>query len=182
MKWTLNNQPVVEIPYKEGFSGFVYMIHFTDGTQYIGKKTARSEKSSPATKSGPKPGVIRRGKHVMRKEDGKIIVSKRDKIAARKRGITAKIEMYDYSYSEGKWQDYEGSSELRGDREILSKEILAWCQTSKALTYIEASILFSTGALFNEKFLNLNILGTFFDNVLEGEDFGENFYKVAEEK
>ena len=180
MKWLLNKQPSTEIPYSEGFAGFVYIIHFKDGTQYIGKKTARSLRSIPATKKA-KHDCERISKIIMRDEDGKVITSKDGIRKARARGVKGKIEEFDVKFVESKWQNYEGSSEFRDGREVLFKEILAWCQTTKALTYVEASILFTTGALFNPNILNANILGKFFDNVLEGENFDENFYKITEE-
>jgi len=69
-----------------------------------------------------------------------------------------------------KWKDYEGSSSIKDSYELASKEIVAWCNTKKAMSYIETDLQFRSGALFDEKCLNLNIAGTYFTGVLDGED------------
>ena len=72
--------------------------------------------------------------------------------------------------TELKWRTYEGSSSIKGGYTLASKEIVSWCNTKQAMTYIEADLQFRSGSLFDTQCLNLNILGKFFPNVLEGED------------
>jgi len=64
--------------------------------------------------------------------------------------------------------NYVGSSKETEGHEINYKEILYQCSTKKAATYIEAGILFSENAIFDDEYLNLNISGKFFDNDLDG--------------
>jgi hypothetical protein len=52
--------------------------------------------------------------------------------------------------------------------EIFKKEILYQCSTKKAATYLEAALLFHYDAIFDPKYLNSNISGTFYDNSLDG--------------
>ena len=66
------------------------------------------------------------------------------------------------------FKDYEGSSKETEGEEVASKEILFQCSTKKAATYIEAAILFGEHSIFEETYLNKNILGKFFDNDLDG--------------
>ena len=40
--WTYNGLEVHNIPYNA--TGFVYCIHFVDGTRYYGKKNAKQQK------------------------------------------------------------------------------------------------------------------------------------------
>ena len=64
--------------------------------------------------------------------------------------------------------DYEGSSKETVGEVVQYKEILYQCSAKKAATYIEAGILFNEHAIFDEEYLNLNIIGKFFDNDLKG--------------
>tara|TARA_R110000744_G_scaffold170264_2_gene288394 strand:- start:1435 stop:1854 length:420 start_codon:yes stop_codon:yes gene_type:complete len=64
--------------------------------------------------------------------------------------------------------DYTGSSKETTGEAVIRKEILYQCSTKKAATYIEAGILFNEDAIFSEDYLNLNIIGKFFDSDLKG--------------
>jgi len=64
--------------------------------------------------------------------------------------------------------DYEGSSEENKDKILVSKEILYQCSNKKTATYIETALLFENNVLFSKTYNNKNILGTFYDNSLEG--------------
>lgn len=64
--------------------------------------------------------------------------------------------------------DYEGSSKETVGEVVQFKEILYQCSTKKSATYIEAGILFNEDAIFTDEYLNLNIIGKFFDNDLNG--------------
>ena len=66
----------------------------------------------PATVSGKqRPGSERIKKLIHRDEHGKILVSRKDKRAAKERGQKAKMESYDVVTTEHNWKRYEGSSE-----------------------------------------------------------------------
>lgn len=66
------------------------------------------------------------------------------------------------------FKDYVGSSKETEGEVVVSKEILYQTATKKAATYIEAGILFNENAIFDDEYLNLNIIGKFFDNDLDG--------------
>ncbi len=63
---------------------------------------------------------------------------------------------------------YEGSSEENKDKILLGKEILYQCSNKKTASYIEMSLLVINEVLFNDKYNNKNISGTYFDNSLDG--------------
>ena len=62
---------------------------------------------------------------------------------------------------------YVGSSENTKNLTIVSREILEVCSTKRALTYTETKYLFSLKVLEDARYLNENILGKFYRNVLE---------------
>jgi len=64
--------------------------------------------------------------------------------------------------------DYEGSSKETEGETVDHKEILYQCSSRKTSTYIETAILFNENAIFEGEYLNLNILGKFFDSDLKG--------------
>jgi hypothetical protein len=64
--------------------------------------------------------------------------------------------------------EYEGSHKVEDCPEIQIKEILYQCSNSRTGTYIEAAMLFGEGVLFDDTYLNTNILGKYFDNALDG--------------
>jgi len=64
--------------------------------------------------------------------------------------------------------DYIGSSKETKEEIVVAKEILHQCSSKKTATYIEAAILFSENALIDDNYLNLNILGKFFNTDLDG--------------
>lgn len=63
--------------------------------------------------------------------------------------------------------NYIGSSKNTIGLKIASREILEICSSKRALTYMEAYYLFSLKVLEGEKYLNDNILGKFYRNVLD---------------
>lgn len=169
MKWEYKGEPITELP--EEAIGFVYVTYYTDGSYYIGKKLAKSERIFPARKSGiPRENSEQVTKHVLRNEDGQILSSKKKRKEARDRGLVAKAEIYDKLMLEGRWREYEGSSSIKEGYELARKEIVFFAKNKKTMTYVEADLMFKHDSLFDEKCLNLNILGTFFPNTLDGED------------
>lgn len=65
------------------------------------------------------------------------------------------------------WHDYEGSHNKPVDK-ILKKEILYLCTNRRTMTYLENKLLFASGALENDKFVNTSIDGKFHSNCLDG--------------
>ena len=121
-----------------GCLGFIYRIDYTDGTYYYGKKNVLSVRKVPL------------GKRALAE-----ITDKR-------------LKKYKVVTKETKWQEYEGSSKYSEGKTIVSKTIIVWAKTNKALTYLEAKLLFLEDVLFKTDCLNMNILGKFYDNVMEG--------------
>ncbi len=64
--------------------------------------------------------------------------------------------------------NYAGSSKVCEGLDIESKIILYQCSDKKTATYIEAAILFTENALFDDQYLNENISGKFYNNDLKG--------------
>lgn len=122
--------------------GFIYLITYVDGTQYIGKKNVFKFNNIKARKDG----IAREGtvKQVLR-NTGK-----------------GYRQAYDVVKSESDWRIYQGSHKECKIRKPSHKEILEFATHQKQLTYLEAKYLFKNSVLESNLFLNDNILGTFF--------------------
>ncbi len=145
----------------------VYCITYTDGSLYIGKKTIRSMSVLPVlkTKTRDDGNIITR--HILRDEEGKIIVGKAARKTARARGLKAKAELYEEVVTDKPFMGYEGSSKETEGYVIARKDIIYQCAGKKTATYLEAMLLFNENAIFDDQYLNSNILGTMFDNSLD---------------
>lgn len=149
--WFYNDQEVKtleDLERESGYElpfGFVYVILYTDGTYYIGKKQVWTYKESPALKFDK----IRKG------HAGFVNRRKKKSIVKMERHIV-----------EHKWQEYEGShTQDRAD--IHTKRILEIAKTKRHLTYLEAKYQFLYNVLEDPYSLNNNILGSFFKGNLE---------------
>jgi len=147
---------------------FVYCITYTDGTLYIGKKVCRSTSILPVLKTKVREDSNIITRHILRDEDGKIITSKLARKQARARGLKAKAELYEEVFTDKPFVKYEGSCKEVGDRVICRKDIIYQCSNKKTSTYLEAMLLFNENALFDDQYLNSNILGSLYDNSLDG--------------
>jgi len=105
----------------------VYLITYTDGKRYIGKRAVRSMRRKPPLKG---------------KKRNRIVLTNLP------------------------FQKYVGSHESE-TAEIISREILYQCSGRKTATYIEAAIMFSEDIIFDDGYINENILGRFFKRDLE---------------
>jgi len=146
----------------------VYIIMYTSENLYIGKKTVRSTSLLPKLKTKVREGARTITRHILRDEQGNIITSKADRKKARARGLKAKAELYEEVITDKPFIDYKGSHKEAEDLEIVKKEIIYQCSNKKTATYLEAMLLFSEDVLFSDIFLNENILGSFYDNSLDG--------------
>ena len=70
-------------------------------------------------------------------------------------------------WKESDWKKYVGSSKEAKGKTVMSKVILELAVSKRALTYLETKLLFDRNVLFDDKCLNGNILGKFYDNVLD---------------
>ena len=165
MNWTYEGNIVTEMP--KDVHGFVYLLTYEGNYKYIGMKATYSILEKPAKKSGEiREGCERVYHNVIRDEDGKVIVSRKDIRAARKRGLKATREAYDRGIYEAKWQDYESSSKDVANYTLISKEILEYGPTLKSLRYLEESHLFKNDVLLKPEYLNQNIGGRYFKGLL----------------
>lgn len=145
----------------------IYEFTYTCGKKYVGKKTVRSYAVKPAPKAEKgDTGIFTR--HILRDEEGNIITSKKGRKEARGKGLKAKAELYKSVYTDKPFLKYEGSSKETQDLEVVNKEIMYQCSNKKTATYIEAALLFELNVLFDENYVNGNILGSFYDNSLDG--------------
>ena len=76
--------------------------------------------------------------------------------------------MYEEVFTDKPFVKYEGSCKEVGDRVICRKDIIYQCSNKKTATYLEAMLLFNENALFDDQYLNSNILGSLYDNSLDG--------------
>jgi len=160
INWTYEGEVVTEMP--EGVFGFIYKLTYEDNTMYIGRKNMESVRTIPALKSGiVRDGATRVHKNVLIDEDGKIVVSKKDKKEARKRGLKAKRMPYDTLVSGSDWLTYEGSHD-KPDSKLVKKEILTIALTKIQATYRELEHLVKNDVLFREDYLNKQINNLFY--------------------
>ena len=144
MNWTYEDAPFTELP--PDVFGFVYLITYTDGTHYLGKKQCVSEVALPALKNG-----------TVRPEASHRIG----------RNIKGKRVQFDIVRKETAWKKYCGSSKLTADKTIEFKTIIALAYSKRQLTYLETKYLFGYEALEDKSFINEHILGKFFrDNLI----------------
>jgi len=127
--------------FNENVIGFVYLIEYTDGTKYIGKKNIYCTKTLPILKNGKyRPNCER-----ILKNTGK-----------------GYRQPFDIVKKETNWKKYKGSHEDCKNKNIKNKYILAYAHTKLQLTYYEVKYQFIFGVLEDTKFINDNILGKFY--------------------
>ena len=170
-KWLLKGKVVTQVSELDPNTNYVvYTIYYTDGTRYIGKYQVRSILTKPAPKNLIE-GVEYFNKHVMRDNDGNIITSAVGRKKARTGGTKAKKEKYYSMMNVREFISYKGSrdySEDPVDRQVDYIDIIYQCSHKKAATYLEADLQFKEQVLFSDKYLNSNILGSFYDDTLNG--------------
>lgn len=136
MKWQYQGKEVDSLP-TDTF-GFIYLIVYTDGSKYIGKKQAISKQTLPASKN-PREGAIRIGKNV--------------------RG---KRQYFDIVTKESGWRNYIGSCKEAVNLKVKEKHILQFAKDKINLTFNEVEWLIKYDTLRDTTFLNGNILGKFY--------------------
>lgn len=124
--------------------GFVYLIEYTDGTSYIGKKNLFSYKTVHKLKNGDWP-------------KGVIEVTEKKRNTGKGQRITQYI-----AKMESNWKKYQGSHVDCKAKTVKKKYIIALAKSMGELTYLEAKYLFAAGVLEDDNYLNDNILGRFY--------------------
>lgn len=152
MNWKFKGKEVLSVrQLPEGAVGFIYLLTFSDGKQYIGRKSLYSKRKKKF------------GKKAL-----EAVTDKRKKT-------------YEVVVSESDWQKYNSSNKSikeglkTGTIELESREILKICFSDKQLTYFETQALFCYGVLeYPENFYNDNILGKFYKRDLELESLAQD--------
>jgi hypothetical protein len=119
------------------YYGYVYMTsHFKTGRQYIGKKAFQHTTNKKLGKKELAEIPIGRGRRPSKKQ----VITESD------------------------WKTYYGSNtEVKSlPKNELTRVVMKLCKTKKELTYWETKYLFTYNVLEDERYMNDNILGTFF--------------------
>ena len=168
--WTdLKGKPITSLP--KGCYGFVYILTFTDDMMYIGKKQTTQMVTQPANVTGKKPKGFREELRRIIYRDpltGEIAKSKAVKAKLKRQGVKGTTETYYRVAKEAPWKRYEGSSKENEGKTLTKKQIIAYSSNKTTLTYLETRYQFVHDVASNKKFTNLNILGKFYSNCLEG--------------
>lgn len=148
MTWLYNDNIVTTINDVPNTAiGFVYLVHFTDGSKYIGKKNLYSIRKIKALTSG---------------KQRKDVIEKK----YRNTGKGYRQE-FDIIKKESDWLKYQGSHKDCKTKTVDKKYILCFAYSKLQLTYLEAKMLFIYEVLEDNSYLNDNILGTFYRSNLQ---------------
>ena len=149
MNWEFKGKEITNIKQlPEGAVGFIYILTFSDGKRYIGRKSLYSVRKKPLGK--------------------KALAQIKDK----------RLKKYEIIKKESDWNKYYSSNKTikekmkSGELDIESREIIKVCFTEKQMTYFETQALFCYGVLeYPEQYYNDNILGKFYKKDLSNEEF-----------
>ena len=126
--------------FPEGIIGFVYLIEYTDGTKYVGKKNIHSHVTLSPLKSGE-----------VRPNAKKVYTIG-----------TGQRQYKEVVTKESNWKKYKGSHTDCKKKTPKIKLILDYAYTKLDLTYLEVKHQFQQEVLEHKEFINSNILGKFF--------------------
>lgn len=151
MEWNYLNSPIYSIRDAPKDSiGFVYIIEYTDGKKYIGKKNLYSNKLVSSIDSFKKTLPI--------------------KVTEKKvnSGKGFRITKYEAIF-ESDWKKYQGSAKECKNKICKNKTILAFAYSKLHLTYLEVKYQMYYNVLEDNTFINDNILGKFYKGKLYEE-------------
>lgn len=137
VEWTQSGNKLSSKPPPSNFWGFIYIIEYTNGKKYIGKKQFWS---------------------VTKKAFGKKKLAEITDKRAKK---------YEMVTKENDWRKYEGSSKETKGFTIKSKDILELCNDKINLTYCEVKWMMKLDVLVDDSFVNSNILGKFYSGKIK---------------
>lgn len=146
--WIYKNKEIkVLSDFPEGTIGFIYLLKYESGMQYIGRKYLYSTVTLPLLKSGKK------------RVGSKDYISSIIRPRLKKEVIT----------KESDWKDYEGSSDDIPEYDtITSKTILHCCGDKNCVSYLEEKELFCRDAVISNEYYNKSIQKRHYDNSLNG--------------
>ena len=168
-KW-INSDGKIVTEIDNSLHGFVYIISYSDGKMYIGKKNFYSNIVKPSLKTKDHNGCTKKTfKFVYRNDNGSIVTSKKRKKELKKQGIKPKKEYYDECIVESNWRAYIGSSdEAKAKKDmIVQRKIISFHTDSKNLSYWENYELFNRNVLLYDTYINDNIGGSFYRNQIK---------------
>ena len=129
----------------ENLLGFIYLVTFSDGTFYIGKKNLFHNSK------------VKKGK--------KELQSMTDKRGSKFKQVVKESDWKTYF---GSIKDKDFESDIKsGNITIISKEVLCVASTKSQLTYLETKFQFVYNVLEVNNSKNNNILGKFYRKSLE---------------
>ena len=158
-KWWYNGMELSNKSPNNAMWGFIYVIEYTNGKKYIGKKQFWSETTMPALKNGearPNSTRINRRQN-MNVED----LANRTK-AQLKTNVRTKLVPFDVVTKENNWRKYVGSSKLTKGLTIKKRTIIEICSDKINLTYCEQKHLMRRDVLTDDDYLNDCVGGKFY--------------------
>jgi hypothetical protein len=147
MNWLHNGNDVTEEIVPDGAVGFIYMItHIPSGKYYIGKKSLESVRN---VKIGVRELAKIKGERKAAGMGGRAPIKKK----------VRKSSDWEKYYSSNEWINTQVKE---GKENEFKREIIEFCYSKKALSYLEVYYQFKHNVLSNENSINENILGKFF--------------------
>jgi len=137
VEWIKDGLVLSDNPPPPKLWGFVYLITYTNGKHYIGKKQFWSVTKKPFGKR---------------------------KLAEM---TDARAKKYEMVTKENDWRKYVGSSKDTKGFTIKSKEILEICYDKLNLTYCEVKWMIKLDVLTDDTYVNSNILGKFYSGKIK---------------
>jgi hypothetical protein len=134
LNWIYEGQKVTEVP--EGAEGFIYIIHFSDGTKYLGKKSFWSRRKTAVKGSLKKKLTVKESD--WRTYKGSSELSKQKA----KEGLVESLEIICFADSRGALMYLEVKEMLK--RDVLCSE-----------TYLNANILMKLFRCYSEMPIDL---------------------------
>ena len=147
MNWLHNGKEVTEQMVPDGAVGFIYIItHIPSGKYYIGKKSLESVRN---VKIGVRELAKIKGERKAAGMGGRAPIKKK----------VRKSSDWEKYYSSNEWINTQVKE---GKENEFKREIIEFCYSKKALSYLEVYYQFKHNVLSNENSINENILGKFF--------------------
>ncbi len=158
-KWWYNGMELSNKAPNNTMWGFIYVIEYTNGKKYIGKKQFWSESTTPALKNGEiRPNSTRIQKRKAMDTDD---LANRTPAQAKK-NVKTKLVPFDIVTKENNWRKYIGSSKLTKGMTVKKKTIIEICSDKINLTYCEQKWLMRKDVLIDDVYLNDCVGGKFY--------------------
>lgn len=145
-EWWFYSNLVEDISFfPDDIYGFVYILWYSDGKRYIGKKSLYCFKTMNPLANGK----IRNGHQFFF-----------NKILNHKKVQREMVKV------ESNWLEYQGSFDGAKEKRPEKKEIVYLAKSNQELAYLEAKLIFEHDALRNMYYINENVIGRFYRDKL----------------